>query len=92
MSTYTQDNAQCFVFTFKEGLLSPMAHDLVSGGTLQHRRGRVSRLPHGDVRHLVAQRGTPMKDGKEKTPRVERLRQGEDAGKIAMTSFAQRQA
>jgi len=28
MSQYTADNAECLVFTFKEGLLSPMAHDL----------------------------------------------------------------
>jgi polyisoprenoid-binding protein YceI len=28
MTTYNADSAECLVFTFKEGLLSPMAHDL----------------------------------------------------------------
>lgn len=28
MPTYTADNAQCHVYTFKEGVLSAMAHDL----------------------------------------------------------------
>lgn len=28
MTTYDQNNAEAFVFTFKEGLLSPIAHDL----------------------------------------------------------------
>jgi len=28
MARYDQSSAECFVFTFKEGLLSPVAHDL----------------------------------------------------------------
>ena len=28
MPTYDSSNASCVVFTFKEGLLSPVAHDL----------------------------------------------------------------
>jgi hypothetical protein len=63
MTTYDATSADCFVFTFKEGLLSPMAHDL---------RLRVTRfeidvgdaiLATFDATSLVVD--TPMKDGRE---------------------------
>jgi hypothetical protein len=63
MKRYDQDNAACWVFTFKEGLLSPVAHDL---------KLRVTRFwieldeqieARFDAGSLVVE--TPMKDGRE---------------------------
>ena len=66
MSSYTQDNAECFVFTFKEGLLAPMAHDLRVkvtrfSITVDDTSGAVSAS--FDTSSLRID--TPMKDGKE---------------------------
>ena len=63
MTSYDSSTAECCVFTFKEGLLSPVAHDL---------RLRVTRfeIEVGDVVNasfdatsLVVD--APMKDGRE---------------------------
>jgi len=66
MTTYTQDNADCFVFTFKEGLLSPMAHDLrikVTRFTIQVDDASGSVTASFDTSSLRVD--TPMKDGNE---------------------------
>ena len=64
MPTYDQKNATCFVFTYKEGLLSPVAHDLRL--TLERFTIEVeadSIVAHFDASSLRVD--TPMKDGKE---------------------------
>jgi polyisoprenoid-binding protein YceI len=66
MTTYTQDNADCFVFTFKEGLLSPIAHDLrlkVSRFSIQVDDASGAVTASFDTSSLSVD--TPMKDGKE---------------------------
>lgn len=66
MSTYTQDNAQCFVFTFKEGLLSPIAHDLrvqITRFSIQVDEAGAAVVATFDTSSLRVD--TPMKDGKE---------------------------
>jgi hypothetical protein len=63
VTRFDQDSASCYVYTFKEGLLSPVAHDL---------RIRVTRFSI-EVGEQVAARfdasslvvDTPMKDGAE---------------------------
>jgi polyisoprenoid-binding protein YceI len=64
MPTYDQNNADCFVFTFKEGLLSAIAHDLrikVERFTIDV--GESSVVASFDTSSLRVD--TPMKDGKE---------------------------
>lgn len=66
MTTYTEETAECFVFTFKEGLLSPMAHDLRLAVTrfsidVDDASGAVSAS--FDTSSLRVD--TPMKDGRE---------------------------
>jgi polyisoprenoid-binding protein YceI len=64
MPTHDQSNAECFVFTFKEGLLSPIAHDLrikVTRFTVMVENGVVTAS--FDTASLRVD--TPMKDGKE---------------------------
>ncbi len=64
MATYDQNNAECFVFTFKEGLLSPIAHDLrikIERFTIEV--GDSSVTASFDTSSLRVD--TPMKDGKE---------------------------
>jgi polyisoprenoid-binding protein YceI len=66
MTTYTQDNADCFVFTFKEGLLSPIAHDLrirVTRFSIQVDEASGAVTASFDTSSLRVD--TPMKDGKE---------------------------
>jgi polyisoprenoid-binding protein YceI len=63
MPSYDPSNADCFVFTFKEGLLSPVAHDL----RLKLERfsidvGEGSIVARFDTSSLRVD--TPMKDGK----------------------------
>ena len=44
MTTYTSENAECFIYTFKEGLLSKVAHDLklkVAGFEIRWENGEV---------------------------------------------------
>ncbi len=64
MATYDQNNAECFVFTFKEGLLSPVAHDLrikVERFSIEVSEGSV--VARFDTSSLRVD--TPMKDGRE---------------------------
>jgi polyisoprenoid-binding protein YceI len=66
MSTYTQDNAECYIFTFKEGLLSPIAHDLrirVTHFSIQVDEASGAVTASFDTASLRVD--TPMKDGKE---------------------------
>lgn len=66
MSSYNQDNAECFVFTFKEGLLSPIAHDLrvkITRFTIDFDEAAGSLSGTFDTNSLRVD--TPMKDGKE---------------------------
>ena len=66
MSTYNQDNAQSYVFTFKEGLLSPMAHDLrvkIGRFTIDVDDASGAVSASFDTSSLVID--TPMKDGNE---------------------------
>lgn len=66
MTTYDQSNAECFVFTFKDGLLSPLAHDLrikVTRFSLQVDDAAGSLSATFDTSSLRVD--TPMKDGKE---------------------------
>jgi len=66
MSTYTQDNAECYVLTFKEGLLSPIAHDLrikITRFSIQVDDASGAVTGTFDTSSLRVD--TPMKDGKE---------------------------
>lgn len=64
MATYDQNNAECFVFTFKEGLLSPIAHDLrIKVERFSIDVGESSVAATFDTASLRVD--TPMKDGKE---------------------------
>ena len=66
MSTYNQDNAECYIFTFKEGLLSPIAHDLrikVTRFSIQVDDAGGAVTASFDTSSLRVD--TPMKDGKE---------------------------
>lgn len=66
MPRYDSHNAECFVFTFKEGLLSPVAHDL------RLRVGRFAIDVDETTQNVTASFDTnslsvdtPMKDGAE---------------------------
>lgn len=66
MLSYDASQAQCFVYTFKEGLLSSVAHDLrlkVTRFTLQVDEGKAMASATFDAASLVVD--TPMKDGAE---------------------------
>jgi len=66
MQTYDQENAECVVFTFKEGLLSPIAHDLrlkVTRFSVQVDGSAPAVTASFDTASL--QVDTPMKDGAE---------------------------
>jgi polyisoprenoid-binding protein YceI len=66
MTRYDQASAECFVFTFKDGLLSPVAHDLrlrVTRFELEVDDARTSVSVSIDTSSLRVD--TPMKDGKE---------------------------
>ena len=44
MTTYSSENAECFIYTFKEGLLSKVAHDLklkVNGFEIRWENGEI---------------------------------------------------
>lgn len=66
MTTFDQNNAECFVFTFKEGLLSPIAHDLrikITRFSIQVDEAAGTLSATFDTSSLRVD--TPMKDGKE---------------------------
>jgi len=66
MPSYDSRNADCFVFTFKEGLLSPVAHDLrlrITKFSVQVDAASASVEASFDTSSLCVD--TPMKDGAE---------------------------
>ncbi|HVY26379.1 MAG TPA: YceI family protein [Polyangiaceae bacterium] len=66
MPSYDATSAECFIFTFKEGLLSPVAHDLrlkVTRFSLQVDDARTMVSATFDAASLIVD--TPMKDGAE---------------------------
>lgn len=66
MTTFDQNSAECFVFTFKEGLLSPIAHDLrikITRFSIQVDEAAGSLSATFDTASLRVD--TPMKDGQE---------------------------
>lgn len=66
MAHYDAHNAQCYVFTFKEGLLSPVAHDLrlvVGSFSVDVDAQAGSIVASFDTSSLSVD--TPMKDGAE---------------------------
>jgi len=66
MATYTADNAECTVFTFKEGLLSKMAHDLKIRATgFRIDVDDESKAIHATVDARSLSVVCSMKDGKE---------------------------
>lgn len=80
MTRYDASNASCFVFTFKEGLLSPVAHDL---------RLRITRFSIDVAESLVATFDTaslvvdtPMKDGRDNPSALTAADKAKIAGQI----------
>jgi polyisoprenoid-binding protein YceI len=66
MATYDAQDSQCFVFTFKEGLLSPMAHDLrIAIGTFSIDVDEASGSIVASFDTSSLRVDTPMKDGAE---------------------------
>lgn len=66
MPSFSAQNAECLVFTFKEGLLSPVAHDLrlqVTRFSVDVDAGAGSVTATFDASSLVVD--SPMKDGAE---------------------------
>ena len=66
MPSYDAENAECFVFTFKEGLLSPVAHDLrlqLTRFSIEVDLTKASVSGSFDTASLRVD--TPMKDGVE---------------------------
>jgi polyisoprenoid-binding protein YceI len=66
MPRHDSSNADCFVFTFKEGLLSPVAHDLrlrVTKFSIEVDAANTSIAASFDTSSLCVD--TPMKDGAE---------------------------
>ena len=66
MPTYDSNQAECFIFTFKDGLLSPIAHDLrirVTSFRVEVDEAKTSVVASFDTTSLRVD--TPMKDGAE---------------------------
>jgi hypothetical protein len=66
MPSYDSTNAECFVFTFKEGLLSPIAHDLrlrITRFSLEVDATASSVVARFDTNSLLVD--CPMKEGIE---------------------------
>jgi hypothetical protein len=66
MPSYDSTSADCFVFTFKEGLLSPVAHDLrlrITRFSLEVDAAASSVVARFDTNSLVVD--CPMKEGAE---------------------------
>ena len=64
MARYDASSAECWVFTFKEGLLSPVAHDLrlrVGSFSIEVAEGAGSVVASFDLGSLSVD--TPMRDG-----------------------------
>lgn len=76
MARYDASTAEVLVFTFKEGLLSAVAHDLklkVARFTVDRDGDSVKAELHADSLQVV----TPMKDGAENPGAVPRMVYGE---------------
>lgn len=83
MSSYDSGNADCFVFTFKEGLLSPLAHDLrliVGRFSIEVDESKGSILASFDTGSLRVD--TPMKDGVENPTALSPADRSKIAGQI----------
>jgi hypothetical protein len=66
MPSYDSTSAECFVFTFKEGLLSPIAHDLrlrITRFSLEVDAAASSVVARFDTNSLLVD--CPMKEGAE---------------------------
>lgn len=83
MPRYDSRSAECFVFTFKEGLLSPVAHDLrlqVTKFSLEVDADGGSIVASFDTSSLRVD--TPMKDGAENPAALSAADKDKIAGQI----------
>lgn len=83
MPSFDSNNAECLVFTFKEGLLSPVAHDLrlrVTTFSLQVDATGASVDARFDTSSLRVD--TPMKDGAENPTALSAADKDKIAGQI----------
>ncbi len=83
MPSYGPENAQCFVFTFKEGLLSPIAHDLrlvIGQFSIEVDESKSSVVANFDTGSLRVD--TPMKDGAENPGALSDADKSKIAGQI----------
>lgn len=83
MLRYDADNAECFVFTFKEGLLSPVAHDLrlkVTRFSIEVDVPGASVIASFDTSSLRVD--TPMKEGAENPTALSASDKDKIAGQI----------
>lgn len=83
MPKYDSSQAQCFVFTFKEGLLAPMAHDLrisITSFSIEVDEAKSSVIASFDTSSLRVD--TPMKDGAENPSALSAADKEKIAGQI----------
>ena len=83
MPSYDSTSAECFVFTFKEGLLSPVAHDLrlrITRFSLEVEAAATSVVAKFDTNSLVVD--CPMKDGAENPSALSESDKQKIAGQI----------
>lgn len=83
MPSYDAHHAECLIFTFKEGLLSPVAHDLrlkVTRFSVTVDEARTSVTASFDATSLVVD--TPMKDGVENPSALSQGDKDKIAGQI----------
>src|SRR6188768_903091 len=83
MPSYDSQTADCFVFTFKEGLLSPVAHDLrlrVTKFSIEVDAASSSVVASFDTSSLRVD--TPMKDGAENPTALSAVDKEKIAGQI----------
>ena len=83
MPSYDSANAECLVFTFKEGLLSPVAHDLrlvVAKFSIEVDAAKASVTASFDTSSLSVD--TPMKDGAENPSALSTADKAKIAGQI----------
>jgi polyisoprenoid-binding protein YceI len=83
MPSYDANNAECVVFTFKEGLLSPVAHDLrlrISRFSIEIDAANSVLVARFDTSSLSVD--TPMKDGVENPSALSAADRAKIAGQI----------
>ena len=83
MPRHDSNDAQCFIFTFKEGLLSPVAHDLrlrVARFSIDVDDATSSVVASFDANSLTVD--TPMKDGAENPSALSAADKQKIAGQI----------